>query len=248
MSKVHISLLTNTALNFMKKNIDEVTKLIQENDDNSWIKEKFPQPMFYKKQYEINDFELIDNPDSLSKEKDLENSVRLYEALKILPRYILTDVRFWLWLHLDKFYLITKRMMTINSSSTIKDHWLDFNGTRRSMMFGVLSRCFFRVELTILDEKSTDKYELTKWVIDSPSRFREHTWRSYSSETHLMRGIIKGEKKAYDETKNSKNIYPSVAKYILRLGSAKLLDAFTEEEIECATYNYAMKLYNSDQC
>ncbi|WP_373437867.1 DUF6339 family protein, partial [Metamycoplasma equirhinis] len=95
------------------------------------------------------------------------------------------DQRFWLWLHMDKFYKIVRNMMKIRGKSTFTDHWLQSGGTRRGLMFGVLSRCYFRVALTV-DECKDDKYELTKWVIENPERYRNLTWRSFSSEEHLV--------------------------------------------------------------
>ena len=80
--------------------------------------------------------------------------------------------------------VLPKIMMKINGVSTIRDHWLHAGGTRRGLFFGVLSRCYFRVVLTV-DNSLQDKYELTKWIIDNPLRFREFTWRNFSSEKHL---------------------------------------------------------------
>lgn len=79
--------------------------------------------------------------------------------------------------------------MSIRGVSTIKDHWMFGQGVRRGLMFGVLSRCFYRVALTV-DNSRQDKYGLTRWVIEQPERFRNLTWRSFSSEAHLVRGII----------------------------------------------------------
>lgn len=232
LSKIHIKLLSENALAHLLKNIDVITKKIQDNDTNNWIYSEFPDKMFAEKKFEIEDFNLSDNPESSDKDLDLQNSITIYESLKCLPRYVLTDERFWLWLHFEKFYKEVKSMMKINGKSTITDHWMHKQGTRRGLMFGVLSRCYFRVALTV-DESSANKYELTKWVIENPERFRNLTWRSFSSEEHLVRGIIKGEKKAIDENPNleKNNIYPEIAKYVSIIGSVRLLDVISEKDI-----------------
>lgn len=141
------------------------------------------------------------NPESVDKDIDFSNSIKLYEHLKALPRYILSDERFWLWLHFDKFYDVVRTMMKVNGNSTIENMWMHTQGTRRGLMFGVLSRCFFRVALSIAETKE-NKYELTKWVIDNPERFRNLTWRSFSSEAHLVRGALKGEKEQLMKAQN----------------------------------------------
>lgn len=105
-------------------------------------------------------------------------------------------------------------------------------------MFGVLSRLYFRVALTV-DKSLDDKYELTKWVIDNPERFRNLSWRSFSSEEHLVRGILKGEKKAVENFKIKENNswYPEIAKYVSVIGSVRILDIINENDIEFMIYD-----------
>ena len=247
MNNVTVKLITDTALAHFYKNADSITKKIIENDDNKWINEEFEQPMFTEKKFLFEDFELKDNPDSSDKSIDFSNHVKLFESLKVLPRYILCDERFWLWLELDKYYYVAKHMMRIKSASTIKDHWMFAQGVRRGLFFGVLSRCFFRVDLTI-DEDLQDKYELTKWVVESPERLRNLTWRSFSSEKHLVRGIIKGEKRAVEFCgKEDNNAYTELAKFIsAELGSVGFLDAYSEKDIEEATFKKMVELINGN--
>jgi len=243
-NQIHVKLLSENALLYLKKNLTNVTKNIQENDNNMWIYTTFPQPMFVEKKIEISDFELQDNPESNDKEIDFKNSVTIYENLKSLPRYIVCDEKFWLWLHLEKFYSVAKRMMRVRGESTIKDHWTHNPGTRRGLMFGVLSRCFFRAALTVDESKGVDKYELTKWVIDNPERFRNLTWRSFSSEEHLVRGILRGEKSALEEYGKVENndIYSEISKYVSVIGSVRLLDKISEEDIERMIHEKMLEL------
>lgn len=245
MSSIHIKVMNENAIVHMKKNISIITKKIQENETNEWIYDEFPQPMFIEKKYEIENFELENNPDSIDKEIDLNNSVKLYEHIKLLPRYILTSENFWLWMHFEKFYIVVREMMKVKGSSTITDHWMHKQGTRRGLMFGVLSRCFFRVTLTV-DESKDDKYELTKWIITNPLRFRNLTWRSFSSEVHLVHGILYGEQRAVEEYpgKENNDYYPEIAKDVSEEGSIKLLDAISEKEIEDFVYEKMIGYFN----
>lgn len=231
--------MSENALAHLSKNISFIVKKIQENETNEWIYSEFPQPMFVEKKYEIPDFELESNPESKDKNIDFRNSVILYENLKTLPRYILCSENFWLWMHFEKYYPVVREMMKINGVSTVTDHWMHKPGTRRGLMFGVLSRCYFRVALTIDENNKDDKYELTKWIINNPLRFRDLTWRSYSSEEHLVRGVLKGTKKAVEEfpEKEENKFYPMIAKDVCEEGSLKLLDAVSEKEIEQFAYN-----------
>ncbi len=245
MAKNNIKVASDTTLEHFTKNINVMHRLIANSEDNSWVRKEFSDPIFVEKNFQIDDFEIIDNPDSSDKEIDFKNHIAIYEALNNLPRYILCDERFWLWLELDKFYSVVKGMMKINSISTIKDHWIFGTGKRRGIFFGVLSRCYFRVELTV-DETLEDKYELTKWIINNPERFRNLTWRSFSNEKHLVLGIVKGEKRAVEYCgKEDTGVYPELSKFIsAEIGSASILDAITEKDIEEITFNKMVELLN----
>lgn len=237
MSSIRIKVLSEDALMYLKKNINQVTNNIKEKPTNEWIYNDFPQPMFIEKKYTIDDFELQRNPESLNKNIDFENSIKLYEHLSVLPRYIISDEKFWLWLYLEKFYDTVRIMINIKGKTTIENMWMHTQGTRRGLMFGVLSRCYFRVALSIEKDKE-NKYELTKWVVENPERFRNLTWRSFSSEEHLVRGILKGEKKAVDENpKLERNdFYPEIGKYVSLIGSVRLLDMISEEDMTSLIY------------
>lgn len=247
-NKINVKMMSDTALSYLEKNIDRITEKIKENDKNDWIQSEFPEPLFIEKKFQITDFDLLDNPESKNKEIDFENSVALYESLKGLPRYIICDERFWLWLYFEKFYSQVKSMITIKNSTTIRLHWTFAEGTRRGLMFGVLSRMYFRVALSI-DDTASDKYELTKWIIENNERFRNLTWRSYSSETHIVRGALKGEKKALEDSKLEENnsIYPVIGKYVSQIGSVRLLDAISESDIETFVYNKTLQLLKNGE-
>ena len=247
MDKINVKMLSEDALSYLKRNAESFSKKIIATEEISQIINEIPKPVFIEKKISIENFDLVDNPDSSNKEEDFNNSVTIYENLKHLPRYVLCDQRFWLWLHLDKYYKIVRKMMKITGKSTFNNHWLHSYGTRRGLMFGVLSRCYFRVALTVDEKSKNNKYELTRWIIDNPERFRNLTWRSFSSEKHLVRGILKGEKRAIDENpdKESNKLYPAIAKYVLIIGSARLLDSISEEDMEQMIYDKMIEYMNS---
>ena len=91
MSKIHIKMLSEDALMYLKKNSAQVAKKVIDNATNGWITTEFPQPMFIEKKFEIDDFELKSNPESADTDIDFSTSVEIYEHLKSLPRYILSD-------------------------------------------------------------------------------------------------------------------------------------------------------------
>lgn len=87
----------------------------------------------------IEDIELKVPKVANDKVVDLENAITLYEHLKELPRYILSEPRFWLWIIFEKCYETSlKSMENINKTSS-KHQWLFVDDLRRGLFFGILS-------------------------------------------------------------------------------------------------------------
>lgn len=241
MNEINIKFIADDTLETLKANIKSTTKKIIDNpDDSSWINSVTNSETYVTKKYKIEDFDLELPKNEKDKETDIKNSIKLYESLKHLPKYILADERFWLWLMFEKAYKVCQILMPIKSvdSSVFKDHWLFSAGNRRGIFFGVLSRCYYRVAMTV-DETLNDPYELSKFVIEVPERFRVYTWRSISSQKHIMLGILKAEKAVVDKYGKEKEvgaIYKDLVKDVSKLGSVKLIDAMSEEEIQQFVY------------
>jgi len=244
MNKINICYITEDALETLYKNSEEVANyLIKEKDNSNWLKLIYNGELFEEKKYKIDDIELLvdDNYENV----DFKNSIMIYEALKELPRYVLTDERFWCWFNFTIGYRAALQAMKINSKTTFEDHWLFKQGKRRGLFFNVLARCYFRVELSI-DENNEDKYHLTKFVIENPERFRTLSWRSNSSEKTIVVGALKAEKDIVEKYKDiidvdkikyndgKGTIYSEVTKKLSLYGSVRLIDAASEEDI----YNF----------
>lgn len=248
MSEINIKYLANDVLDTLKANVKDIPQKIIDNPyDTEWLNDYAEKDIYVTKKYKIEDFNLDIPTSADDKDIDIKNSITLYEHLKKLPNYVLSDERFWLWLMFEKAYRICQILMPIKSadSSVFKDHWLFSNGNRRGLFFGALSRCYYRVSMTV-DETLTDPYELTKFVINFPERFRVYSWRSISSQKHVLLGVLKAEKEIvekYGEQNEVGKIYTELAKDLSKLGSVKLIDVMEEEEIKEYIYNkYKMRI------
>lgn len=247
MNKINICFMSDLAIETIRANPIEVTELINKNKGNSnWLKEYCGENIFEEKKYKIPEFSLKTTQDGNSSEVDYYNSIILYESLKNLPKYILTDERFWAWINFTIGYQASIQAIPLNKTgATIKNHWL-FHGKRRGLFFGVMARSYFRVALSV-DESLPDKYELTKFVIENPNRFRNLTWRTNSNIKNIVLGTLKAEKDIFNkygsEVKN--HHYESIAKYLSLYGSIRLLDVMTEEDIKNTVYKKLEELLNS---
>ncbi|HCY06765.1 MAG TPA: hypothetical protein DHS57_05765 [Erysipelotrichaceae bacterium] len=246
MNKINIKFLKEEVLESLKNNQKFITKKIYDNQDNNrWIYELYGEDIYETKKYYIDDFNLSLDQNGEYSNVDFQNSILLYETLKDLPAFILSEERFWLWILLEKGYAAALQAMPIKPDSKVfSHHWLFSGGNRRGLMYGVLSRCFFRVKLSI-DNTLEDKYELTRYVIEKPERFRNLTWRSYSNNKKIILGVLKGQKKAVEELKDEKtNLYKEISKYISQKASTKLIDVMEEKDFEDFAYYKYKELLN----
>lgn len=240
MSNMQIKFMSENAIGYLKSNIEFVTTKLHENPENGdWLKSCISGELFVPKKYEVAAPALSIPHDQNDKETDFKNSVELFRCFNTLPGYVLSDERFWLWVNFEVGYQIAQANMPITpGSSVFKDHWLFIQGKRRGLFFGVLSRCYFRVALTV-DNELDDPYELTRFVIENPERFRNLTWRAFSSNKSIVAGALRAEKRLLEEnfSVESAAFYAEVAKAISRAGSLKLLDCMSADDVEKLVYN-----------
>lgn len=241
MSEINIKYISDETLETLKSNLDDYIEFfVKYPNDHNWINSLTEENTYVLKKHTINDFKLIIPKAPNDKEAELANSIMLYESIKKLPMYVLSDERFWCWINFEKGYEVALKMMPVeNSKSVIKDHWLFTQGKRRGLFFGVLSRAFLRVKLTV-DYKSDDMYELTRFVIEKPERFRNLSWRTFSSNPNILLGTLKAQKKIYEEYGDIEKAkyFTEIAKYVSKLGSVMLLDAMDENDIMTYVYDY----------
>ena len=145
----------NTIKNDIKKNnAENVNKAIESNKENSnWLEEFCGCKVFEERKNKIPQFVLKLAKDGNDSQVAYDNAIILYENLNHLPRYILTDERFWAWMNFDFGYKYALQAMPITSKSTVGNMYLFMQGQRRGIFFGVLARLYFWVDLTI-DEKN----------------------------------------------------------------------------------------------
>lgn len=249
MSKINVKLMTEGTYATLKKNVDSYEHYFHENPDNGeWINTITSEPVFETKKFMIEDFELKVPNVANDKVIDLENAITLYEHLKELPGYILSEPRFWLWIMFEKFYKTSLKSMENIDKTSLKHQWLFVDGLRRGLFFGILSRLYYRVELTYDSDSKEDPYYLTRYVMESPSRFREITWRTISNQKFVVKAMLKAEIRVNSEIDfdESSKLFSALAKEICKLGSIKLIDAMDEKELEDYIYLRYKKLVEDE--
>lgn len=238
MGKINISYMTEAAYTELRQNISEYKqRFIENSKESSWVDSLADGKVFQNKTYQIDDFTLK-VPSSPTDIKTItENAILLYEKLKHLPGYVLSNKYFWLWFMFKRCYTVSLAMMEKKEESSFNNQWL--LGGRRGLFFGLISRSYYRVALTVDEDNDLDRYYLTRFTFESPSRFRELTWRTFSSEKHIVMGFMKAVYNIVKTGKERSSCYDDLAKDVSRLGSVKILDMMSEDDI----YQYVFAKY-----
>ncbi len=251
MSSIRVMFMKEEAIETLLSNSKKVTEFMKTNPQNSsFLKEIYKGELYEPKRYKFNyiDFDSMrfDKDSETAKEDECEIAIKIYETLKHLPRYILTNRGFWMWFEFEVAFKLGLKLIPIKSDSTFPNMWAYKDGKRRGNFFNVFAREFFRVALTI-DETKENKYEYTRFIFDYIYRFREYTWRINSDRKNNIFPAIKAAKDLYDKYPDFKeyetNLYTEAAKQLSLYGSAHLLDSLEFEDIYEYMYNKIEQLY-----
>lgn len=251
MEKINVAYITEDTYAALKKNSKSVAEKINNGISvDNWIKEYSNEPIEVLK-HKIPKIKLDISENNNYSEVDYNNSIKIYEALQGLPRHVVTNNRFWVWFILYVAYDASKQAVPLTGENTLMNMWLldpvKRGGHRSGLFFNVMARCFFRVEMTI-DESLEDKYELTKFVIEKPTRFREFTWRSsVSNNKKILLPILKAEKDFIrDYGVEKPEFYTRLAKDIFLYGSVRILDTIEYEDMYNFVYSKLQSYLNEE--
>jgi len=231
---INIKLFTDEAYKTLQKNYKNTFDQIQLHpSDDSWLEDFLGFPPYETRKYEIEDFELKydENYDNVMQ----ENAIILHEHLKDLPRYILYDVKFWAWITFSKCY---KQALCFTKLTDIqfRNMWVPAV-TSRSLTRGVMSRFFFIVDMCY-DENSNNHYTLVPFLFANQDIFRDISDRSIRMMDNPKLAIIQLEKELIENehVEVNRSLSREITKYCLRLGSVRLLDVMTKDDIYSLLY------------
>lgn len=251
-NKINICYATDKTIGLLHTNSEFIVSKINENLYNSsWLDEVLGQPAFVELKHKIEDFEL--KLDSNNKYENVlcQNAITLYETLKELPRYILTDERFWTWITMRKCYRASIQAMPLNRKTTFDGQWIFTRGNVRGIWFNVHARSYFWVECTV-NYDLPDEYEYTKFVFDKIDRIRHLTFDTNKPQ-NIIYNTVRAEKALFDKYANNNEyaesfkkcesgiggntIYSKIRREISLYGSVRLLSVMSDDDIFNTVYN-----------
>lgn len=228
--EINIKFMKESAYITLQKNPEEVyQRILNHPNDSFWIKEYLGFEPYESKEYSIEDFKLNLSID-MSK-FSLDNGIILYETLRHLPRYILSNPRFWAWITFEKAYEVAQKMNEALNSTSVASTWL-ITESRKSLLLGVISRLFFIVQISV-DESKKDKFELTKFLFSNMDIYKELSYRNMGMLKNVTLAILQAQKDICEKFSIplSKQQILNMIKETSKIGSVMLLDVMTEKEI-----------------
>jgi hypothetical protein len=162
--------------------------LMSTNNFDVYKMDKFP----HEEKYPSGSTEIfIDENLALDGESDLENSIKLYEALRKLNETQASDERLWVYLtHVTFWDYMRKRWpISENSAGRIKDRYFLRNKNIESLTRNGISRLWWYVHLTI-DENRKNKYELTETLLQRADLSVGITERALGSNRNIRTSLL----------------------------------------------------------
>ncbi len=241
--KINVMLMKPQAYNTLQKHYQEVYALVRKNPDSGeWLREYLGYDPFDVTKYEVDDFEL--KYDRYYDSYSVPNGITLYEHLKMLPSYILYNQYFWCWIIFAKAYRQAQHTVEFINAKTLLRTWFPPTGSRRGIMDQAMAQEDVKAKMTV-DVDSGNKYELTKYLFANKSLFIFMMARNVTDNSAVSLAVVDIAKEIFDRKGQllSRDQSEDLLKSTYRLGSAKLIDSMSREEIKESLTNELMKDY-----
>lgn len=170
-----------------------------------------------------------DNPKEKSKD-DINNCIRVYDALKYLPPSVAADPRLWSYLCHETFYeYMVKRWPIEKGADTVNERYFTTSGGARTRYRNGISRLWWIPHLTY-DENLDDPYSLTRVILrrqDDMENFMGRNLNLNRKVLHAMLHVLKDK----NIEEYSRNVLRDLLEDINKIGGVSVLDALPEEKL-----------------
>lgn len=244
--KVHF--LTANALEALRVNCKENLKHYADNN-NEWIYDYFDTEIPFKEyKQDFPEFKLSFNSADEIGKTDVDNTIELYTAMKILTDTQATDERLWAGMcHCDFWNFLQERWQVNNyhdlKNSNIMVRYFFAHNKKRSLITNSLAKLWWVGRLTY-DSTREDPFELTKYLVnDYATKVLVIFSNNYISNHEITIGLFSALKYLEDngymiKGKTSREVYYEATKYLNVLGGTYILDYFTSDELRDKIVKY----------
>lgn len=184
---------------------------------------------------------------------DVENAILIHKSMRNLPKFILSDERFWThqthfvhWDYMRKRWRITSnkyksRQKRINV--VLSRYFFQFMRTiDRAELRNGLSRLYWITEATY-DEQAADPYELTRLAFQTQDVVQNLTENNFARAPQIVRGTLRAMRDLDEEGVDWKSRLPfrSLVKHLNLSCGARMVELLTDEEIHAIATNTIKK-------
>ncbi|MBR3070821.1 DUF6339 family protein [Fibrobacter sp.] len=238
--KIHF--LKESSLETLRKNIHANLNCYK-NPSNEWIADACGEEPFVEFKAEISDFELKFDVNGEASKQDVENAIKLYDAMKNLSDTQATDERLWAGICHNDFYGFLNNRWQMSKPGKLKDNEVESRfffawNLKRGLFLNSLAKLWWCARLTY-NEKLEDPFSLTRYFADD---FTTKTLMIFSNNfmanKNIVTGLITALQKLEKENfvlpnqKKKREVYYEATRYLNVLGGTSILDFFSAEEIE----------------
>lgn len=237
---MEIHFLKEDALAALKANVNGNAKHYSE-PTNQWIYDYFGgENPFEVLKVPVEDFQLVGSKDDIEN-RDAENAIILYSAMKNLSDTQATDERIWAGMaHSDLWDYMQKRWPNGKQSAVEARYFFKkSNGLKRSLFVNTLSKMWWTARLTY-DPSRKDPFELTKYFSKSLHKVIPIFSSNFMSNPVIARGLLSAlielEAAGYHSEYNDWFAYAT--RYLNVFGGTHILDYYSSEEIKEKVLSY----------
>jgi hypothetical protein len=233
---MRISILTDQKIDTltMPQNQKIVAKYINDNSDNSWLKDFFrEEEPFTLSKVEMDDI-TFDMSAEVPAETDFENAKKLFEALKHISESTACDERLWLSLTFGKFYdYMNYRYNIAETPTMLQNKWFMQKKSKKSGLFRQGISMLWWYAYISYDDTLSNPYELTEFCFKHKDFLISIYSRSFSGSKTVRLALIQALRDFEQDggSIEKKEVYNGIVKYVSFLGGAYLVDTFTREEL-----------------
>lgn len=202
------------------------------------------------------DLELLMPGTGAEQHNDLENTKRVYTALKHLPFSVAIDERFWAYLtHVTFWNYMRQRWPIENGEKTkngatpyIREHYFFMGNRDRALIRNGISRLWWYGHVSY-DETRENPFELTEVLLEKLDIAQQLLERSYSRNSTITKTILSHmlENKKKGQPFSHRALFRPVVMHLNAVGGVTILDALETHDIQDIVTNKLSQLKSSNQ-
>ncbi|OWR33159.1 hypothetical protein CDO73_01250 [Saccharibacillus sp. O23] len=235
---MNLNYISEDSLDDIKSNIKN--NILKYTEDEPWLAEYFgTEGWHFPSKIRIEEIDLH-MPASSTVHYDLENTKKVYAALKDMTLAQACDERMWVYLSHQTFWNYMRKRWSVETylkkdkpEEAIKERYFFMSNKGRALVRHGIARLWWYGHVSY-DETRTDPFELTAVLLSKLDIAQSLLERVFSGNRDITRAVlaILYQKEKVEQIPVTRNVFRSLMMYINQLGGVTILDALDRAELE----------------